>query len=120
MKRILLIEDNIMNSELVKDILEMENYEISCTADGKDALDILKKESFDLILTDINLPKMDGLELIKHIRKDPDQKAKVIAISSDTMTKDGKAFEDVGFDGYIQKPFKIGEFRKSIKSLLDD
>ncbi|MCC2508110.1 response regulator [Methanimicrococcus blatticola] len=120
MKQILLIEDNIMNSELVKDILEMENYEITCTADGMDALDILEKESFDLILTDINLPKMDGLELVKHIRSDMDPNIKVIAISSDTLTKDGRQFTDVGFDGFIQKPFKIGEFRKYIKSLLDD
>lgn len=116
---ILLIEDNMMNSELIKDILEMENSEVSCAADGKEALDILKKQSFDLVLTDINLPKMDGLELVKHIRKEAPY-VRVIAVSSDTMTKDGRPFEEAGFDGYIQKPFKIKEFRQYIKSLLDD
>ncbi|WNY27958.1 Polar-differentiation response regulator DivK [Methanimicrococcus stummii] len=118
MKHILLIEDNIMNSELIIDILEIENYSVSAAADGKSALDILKKESFDLILTDINLPKMDGLELVRRIREETDQKAKVIAMSSDVETKDGKQFTEVGFDGFIQKPFKIKEFRDYIKSLL--
>ncbi|WNY24275.1 Polar-differentiation response regulator DivK [Methanimicrococcus hongohii] len=119
MKHILLIEDNIMNSELVKDILEMENYEITSTADGKEAFEILKKESFDLVLTDINLPKMDGMELIKRVREETNQSAKIIAMSSDTIAKTGESFEEAGFDGFIQKPFKIKEFRDYVKSLLE-
>jgi CheY-like chemotaxis protein len=109
-----------MNSELIKDILEMEKHEISCASNGREALNILENESFDLVLTDINLPKMNGLELVSHIRKETCPKIKVVAVSSDTMTKDGKLFEDIGFDGYIQKPFKVGEFRLYIKSLLGD
>ncbi|MDL2261240.1 response regulator [Methanimicrococcus sp. OttesenSCG-928-J09] len=119
MKKILLIEDNIMNSELVKDILEMENYGITSVTNGKDALDILETESFDLILTDINLPKLDGLELIK-ILCESGNIVPVIAMTSDLTTKDGLTFEEVGFDNFIQKPFKIGEFRKLIKSYLDE
>jgi DNA-binding response OmpR family regulator len=120
LKRILLVEDNVMNSELIRDILEMENHEISCAADGIEALDHLAENIFDLVLTDINLPKMSGLELMKHIRNNMGHKVKVVALSSDTMTKDGKLFDEIGFDGYIQKPFKIGEFRRYIKPLLDD
>lgn len=119
MKKILLIEDNIMNSELVKDILEMENYDVSCAFNGKEALEILDGKQFDLILTDINLPKMDGLELVQHIREEAEQRTKIIAISSDTATKGGEPFEKAGFDGFVQKPFKINEFRNYIKSHLE-
>lgn len=117
LKKILLIEDNVMNSELVKDILEMESYEITSVSNGREALDILENVSFDLILTDINLPKMDGVEFIKRVRSNSD-KTLIIAMSSDLATKDGQKFEDVGFNGYIQKPFKINEFRQYVKSLL--
>lgn len=118
MKKILLIEDNIMNRELVKDILELENYSITAAANGKDALDVLEKESFDLILTDINLPKLDGLELIKIIRESG-RSVSVIALTSDLGTRDGLTFQEVGFDDFIQKPFKIKEFRDTIKSYLN-
>lgn len=109
-----------MNSELVKDILEMENYGFVSVTNGKDALDILnsKTESFDLILTDINLPKVDGLELIKTIRESGNP-IPVVAMTSDLTTKDGLTFEEVGFDGFIQKPFKIRDFRDLIKSLIN-
>ncbi|MDV0445053.1 Polar-differentiation response regulator DivK [Methanimicrococcus sp. At1] len=119
MKQILLIEDNVLNSELVKDILEMENYEITCVTNGKDALDLLKKNLFDLILTDINMPKMDGLELVQRIREETSQICKIIAISSDTSAKDGKSFEEVGFDGFVQKPFKVKEFRNYVNAVIE-
>ncbi|MCL2549646.1 MAG: response regulator [Methanimicrococcus sp.] len=119
MKKILLIEDNVMNCELIKDILVLCNYQITSTGDGADALVILENESFDLILTDIHLPKMDGVEFI-HKFKESKGIAKVVAMTSDLTTKSGETFEEVGFHGYIQKPFKVSEFRQYIKTMLGE
>jgi Response regulators consisting of a CheY-like receiver domain and a winged-helix DNA-binding domain len=116
-REILLIEDNIMNCELVKDTLEMENYSITTINNGSDALDILKSKSFDLILTDINLPRMDGIEFMSRAREICNN-CSIIAMTSDSKTKDGKSFQEIGFDGYIQKPFKVSEFRQYIRSLI--
>ena len=117
MKKILLVEDNAMNRELVKDILEMSHYQLKCANNGIEALSLLESEFFDLILTDINLPKMNGIDLIGKIRERENGSIKVIAMTSD-HTEDGKTFEEIGFDGFIQKPFKINEFRDYVHSLF--
>jgi two-component system cell cycle response regulator DivK len=114
------VEDNVLNFELIKDILEMENYEISSAVNGKEALEILKAQDYDLVLTDIHLPEMDGLELLKHVRAETNQSAKMIAMTADMLTKDGKAYEEAGFDGFIQKPFKIKDLRDYVKSQLSN
>jgi len=119
MKKILLIEDNVMNCELIREILTLCNYQITSTGDGLDALGILENESFDLILTDINLPKMDGIEFIRKFR-DSKGTAKIVAMTSDLTTKSGETFEEIGFNGYIQKPFKVFEFRQYIKNMLGE
>ena len=119
MKKILLIEDDMISSELVIDILEMIGFKVKWAADGQEALALLDKESFDLILADINLPKMNGIEFIQEIRKKPKSPAKyIVAMTANTTTKDGKSFQDIGFDGYIQKPFKLNDFRAYISDLL--
>ena len=119
MKKILLVEDNAMNRELVKEILELSHYHLKCANNGIEALSLLDAELFDLILTDINLPKMNGIELIGKIREKESKHLKVIAMTSDNHTENGETFEEVGFDGFIQKPFKIHEFRDYVKSFID-
>ena len=119
MTKILLVEDNAMNSELVKEILEMNNYQIKCTKTGLEALEVLESESFDLMLTDINLPKMNGIELVKQLKDSSNRPKKIIALTSDCKTKTGESFEEIGFDGFVRKPFKINEFREYVKSFID-
>ncbi|MCL2863279.1 MAG: response regulator [Methanimicrococcus sp.] len=119
MKKILLVEDNTMNCELIKDILQLGNYQITTTENGVEALNLLKSESFDLVLTDINLPKMDGIEFI-HKFGEFENAAKIVAMTSDLTAKNGKTFEEIGFDGYIQKPFKVSDFRQYIKNMLEE
>ena len=119
MKKILLVEDNVMNSKLVQDILKLGNYQITSTGNGRDALAILENESFDLILTDINLPKMDGVEFV-HKFRETESNAKIVAMTSDMTARNGKAFAEIGFDGHIQKPFKVSDFRQYIKTMLGE
>ena len=114
-KKILLVEDNPMIRELVQDILEMEGYALSTVGSGSEALTLLKDESFDLILTDIHLPKMDGVEFLERSRN---LCGLIVAITSDSKASDGRSFQEVGFDGFIQKPFKVAEFRAYIQTML--
>ena len=123
MKKILLVEDNEMYRVLVKEVLEMDNYQIRVVNDGEEALSALKSESFDLVLTDIALPKLNGIELTQKIReqekKQPKKsRQKIIAMTADLQTKDGKSFEEIDFDGFIQKPFKIQDFRNYVESII--
>jgi CheY-like chemotaxis protein len=121
MKKILLIEDDMISSELIMDILELCGCDVKWATDGQEALALLEKESFDLILTDIHLPRMDGIAFIQEVKKMPKAPAKyIVAITADAATKDGKKFQDIGYDGHIQKPFKLSEFRAYICSLLED
>ena len=118
MKKILLVEDNAMNRELVKEVLEMSHYQLKCANDGIEALSILESEHFDLILTDINLPKLSGINLVEKIREKETNPLKVVAMTSECHTECGKTFEEIGFDGFIQKPFKLNEFRDYVQSLI--
>jgi Response regulators consisting of a CheY-like receiver domain and a winged-helix DNA-binding domain len=122
-KKILLVEDNELYRILVKEVLEMDNYQIRVVNDGEEALSALKSESFDLVLTDIALPKLNGIELTQKIReqekKQPKKsRQKIIAMTADLQTKDGKSFEEIDFDGFIQKPFKIQDFRNYVESII--
>jgi len=122
-KKILLVEDNELYRILVKEVLEMDNYQIRVVNDGEEALSALKSESFDLVLTDIALPKLNGIELIQKIREQEKKRPKksrqkIIAMTADLQTKDGKSFEEIEFDGFIQKPFKIQDFRNYVESII--
>ena len=119
MKKILLVEDDMMHCALVQDILEMADYRVQYTDDGREALSILESESFDLILTDINMPKMDGIELLEKIRKTK-KPQKVIAMTADLQPRSGKTFAELGFDGCIQKPFKVHDFRERVRFFIDN
>lgn len=120
MKKILLIEDDMINAELVADILEMSGCDVKWVTDGKEALSLLEKESFDLILTDIHMPRMDGIVFIQEIRKKQIRPAKfIVALTADTEANGGQTFQDIGYDGHIQKPFKINELRAYINALLE-
>ena len=123
MKKILLVEDNELYRILVKEVLEMDNYQIRVVNDGEEALSALKSESFDLVLTDIALPKLNGIELTQKIREQEKKRPKksrqkIIAMTADLQTKDGKSFEEIDFDGFIQKPFKIQDFRNYVESII--
>ena len=119
MKNILLVEDDTMHCALVQDILEMEKYCVRFARDGEEALSILESESFDLVLTDINMFKMNGIELLERVRE-MKKPQKIIAMTAELRTRSGQTFEEIGFDGFIQKPFKINQFREYVKSFVGD
>jgi CheY-like chemotaxis protein len=119
-EKILVVEDNPMNIELFKDLLEVQGYEVYESTDAKVALDQVKSNKFDLILMDIQLPGMDGLTATKMIREDPKNKnIPIIALTAYAMKEDEERVKEAGCDGYITKPINTKEFPKTVAEFLN-
>lgn len=117
MKRILVIEDNETNIYLIGFILKKNGYEVIEARSGEEGVEQAIKEKPDLILMDIQLPGIDGLETTKRIRKlEADRKTPIIALTSYAMTGDREKSLAAGCTGYIEKPINpdtfIGEIEK--------
>jgi CheY-like chemotaxis protein len=104
MKALAVVEDNPDNRLLLQAILE-DLYRIDEYEDGLQALDGLRASRPDLVLLDISLPGMDGVEVLRHIRADEGLRGlPVIALTAHAMAGDRERFLDAGFDGYLSKP----------------
>lgn len=119
MKKILVIEDNQDNADLIEAFLE-DNYELSFAMDGKNGLKSAIENTPDLILLDISLPEMDGLEVVKEIRKNSKiSKTLVVALTAHAMLGDRNMFLKEGFDAYLSKPiYDEDDLIQLIESLL--
>ncbi len=116
MKKILIIDDNVMVRKIIRNIFRNEGYEIEEAENGIEGLDMVKQEPFHLIITDILMPKMEGLELIIHLKRDF-PKIKVIAISG------GKPYylymaKKLGIESVFTKPVDPQELLKAVKRLI--
>ena len=121
MKRILIVEDNPMNMELTLDLLEFYGYDVVQAEDGIKALECLAESKFDLILLDMQLPKMDGLELLERIKKNPaTADIPVIAVTAHAMKGSEEYFMEMGCVDYISKPIDIHRFRALIDKYIGD
>jgi two-component system cell cycle response regulator DivK len=119
MTSILVVEDNPMNMELVVYLLEANGIEVTQAFDGLEALEILKKSNFDLILLDIQLPGMDGMEVLKNIKGNPTlQYMSVVALTAHAMQGDEQKFIDAGCIGYISKPIDVFHFPGTVRSFV--
>jgi len=120
-KRILLVEDEVSLSELMKIRLEANGYKVISAFDGQEALDLARKEKPDLIILDLMLPKIDGYKVCRLLKFDSKyEKIPIIMFTARAQESDKKLGEEVGADAYIVKPFepeillnKIREFLKS-------
>jgi CheY-like chemotaxis protein len=118
--RILYIEDNLHSIELVRRMLTKEGYEVLCAANGEQGLDIAYQERPDLIITDIRMPTMSGIEVAEHIRSNPDlQHIPIIALTAQTMHGDKEAYLRKGFNAYVAKPIMRPEFLGVIRKVLN-
>ena len=117
--KILVVEDNTVNLELFMDLIRMGGHECIHSTNGEDVLEIVKKEKPDLLLLDIQLPGIDGMEVGKILRADEETKnLKVVALTAYAMKGDKEMFLEKGFDGYIPKPVKMKEFLEAIEGYL--
>jgi two-component system, cell cycle response regulator DivK len=119
MKKILIVEDNEKNMYLMSFILGKSNYEIIKANSGEEGVELALKEKPDLILMDIQLPGIDGLEAIKRIRKlNLDSEVPIIAVTSYAMSGDREKLMKGGCTGYIEKPINIESFLSEVKKYL--
>ncbi|WP_281615132.1 response regulator [Flammeovirga sp. SubArs3] len=117
-KNILLVEDNQYNQLLVVNILNRWGLNVDTADDGDEAISFIQRKEYDLILMDIQMPKMDGVEASKKIRKSFTQDVPIIAFSANLTPEYEKEFLEVGMNGCIPKPFKVGQLKKVIHDVF--
>ena len=119
MAHILVVEDNPMNMELAVDLLETYGYEVTPAEDGFEALERVKETQFDLILLDIQLPGMDGPEVLEKLKADPATRAvSVVALTAHAMSGDEARFMELGCVGYISKPIDVHQFKSEVAQYI--
>jgi DNA-binding response OmpR family regulator len=117
MKKILLLEDDMALHETIKDFLESLEYEVISTYDGFDAKNRVYEEKFDLLLLDVNVPNINGFELLNEIRE-YENTTPAIFITSLNSIIDLEIGYDSGCDDYIKKPFALKELQLRVETLL--
>ncbi len=118
-KTILIVEDNELNMKLFRDLLEAQGYGILQTRDGMQALELARKERPDLIVMDIQLPQVSGLEVTKWIKADDNLKhIPVVAVTAFAMKGDEEKIREGGCEAYVAKPISVKDFLSTIERFL--
>jgi two-component system cell cycle response regulator DivK len=118
-KRIIVVEDNDLNRKLFCDVLKSQGYAVEPVADGRDALDKARAFNPGLIIMDIQLPNISGLELIEAAKRDPVLRdVPVLAVTAYAGKGDEDRIREAGAQGYLAKPVSIGPFMAAVKGLV--
>jgi hypothetical protein len=115
--KVLIAEDSSVIQNLTRKILEMQNYEISAVKNGQQVLDFIEENECDLILMDINMPVMDGMECTRIIREMKDDRAKtpIIAITGNARNYSDEDFKNAGINEFLQKPLDFDVLVETVK-----
>jgi len=120
-KTVLIVEDNELNMKLFNDLLEANGYATLQTRNGIEALDIARRHRPDLILMDIQLPEVSGLEVTKWLKEDEALRPiPVIAVTAFAMKGDEERIRAGGCEAYISKPISVSKFIETVKHFLGD
>lgn len=118
-KSVLIVEDNELNMKLFHDLLEAQGYVIFQTRDGTRALDMALEHKPDLILMDIQLPEVSGLDVIKSVKADSTlSHIPIIAVTAFAMKGDEEKIRESGCEAYIAKPISVPHFLDTVQGLL--
>jgi two-component system cell cycle response regulator DivK len=119
-KKVLIVEDNELNMKLFHDLLEAQGYDILETREGLQALSLAREHRPDLILMDIQLPEISGLEVTKWLKEDEElAPIPVVAVTAFAMKGDEERIREGGCEAYISKPISVVHFLDTIRKLLD-
>lgn len=121
MSRILVADDNPVSRELIREVLEAPGREILEASHGQEALESARRNLPDLVLLDIQMPLLDGFEVLERIRREPSlARMRVVALTAYAMRGDRQRALDAGFDDYITKPVNGAALRKQVRTLLGE
>jgi two-component system, cell cycle response regulator DivK len=117
---ILVVEDNDKNRKLVRDLLTVKGYRLLEAETGEDGLRLAREQGPALVLMDIQLPGIDGIETLRQLRADASTAAiPVVAVTASAMTQDRQKILAAGFDGYQSKPISVRPFLEMVRAVLD-
>ena len=118
-KTILIVEDNELNMKLFHDLIQAQGYNILQTKDGMDALKLARQHKPDLILMDIQLPEVSGLEVTKWIKEDDNLRSiPIIAVTAFAMKGDEQKIREGGCEAYISKPISVASFLDTVRKFI--
>jgi two-component system cell cycle response regulator DivK len=119
-KTVLIVEDNELNMKLFSDLLEGHGYATLKTANGIEAIELARAHHPDLILMDIQLPEVSGLDVTRWLKEDDDLKSiPVIAVTAFAMKGDEERIREGGCEAYLSKPISIAKFLETVRTYLD-
>jgi two-component system cell cycle response regulator DivK len=117
---ILIVEDNEKNMKLVRDVLQVKGYATIEAGTAEDGIRLANERKPDLVLMDIQLPGMNGIEALGVLRGDPTTSAiPVIAVTASVMQQDRNLITQAGFDAYIGKPINLKEFLEAVRAMME-
>ena len=120
MAKILVVDDDAINTRLAATMLKQAGHEVLSAEGGAEGVEAALAHAFDLVLMDVQMPDMDGIAALKHLRADPRTAGiKVAALTALTMKGDRERLLAEGFDGYLEKPIRYREFLASVAALLE-
>lgn len=120
-KTILIVEDNELNMKLFNDLLEANGYSTVQTRNGVEAVALARQHQPDLILMDIQLPEISGLDVTKWLKDDPELKSiPVVAITAFAMKGDEERIREGGCEAYLSKPISVAKFLETVRHFVPD
>jgi len=119
-KSILIVEDNELNMKLFNDLLEANGYRTIQTRSGMEAIGLAREHRPDLILMDIQLPEVSGLEVTKWLKEDDELRGiPVVAVTAFAMKGDEERIREGGCEAYLSKPISVAKFLETVRHFLD-
>lgn len=117
-KKVLVVEDNLINQELLSEILIRLDYAVDVADNGKIAVERVEKEKYDLILMDLQMPEMDGIEAAQHIRE-KNKDVPIIAITASLLHSDHNKCSEAGMNGYLTKPYTFDQVKEIVSKYIE-
>ena len=120
MSTVLIVEDNDKNMKLARDVLQAKGYQTLEAETGEEGVRLAKERTPDLVLMDIQLPGINGIEAFKQLRADPKTaRIPVVALTASVTPTDRSQITAAGFDAFVGKPINLKEFLDTVKRLLE-
>ncbi len=120
MSLILIVEDNEKNLKLVRDVLQVKGYATIEAGNAEDGINLASARKPDLILMDIQLPGMNGIDALRILRANPETAdIPVVAVTASVMQQDRNKITEAGFNGYVGKPINLKEFLDAVRNALE-